>query len=90
MQQSGKSKSLFYLIDKPSKQPEDELSEQYMKAIKPPSPIPPPKAQPERSSTEWERDRIELAELKHAKSVIRKKEFPPYFDTEEGMLFPSC
>ena len=65
---------------------EEEITEQYLTAIKPPSPPPAPQAQPERAALEWEKDKIELAEFKHAKKLLRSREFPPYFDTEEGML----
>lgn len=64
---------------------EEILAKKYIDTVTPPSPEPVPTAKPQRSEAEWERDSIELAELKHAKSVIRKQEFPPYFDTEEGM-----
>ena len=60
------------------------LSENYAEAIMPPPPEPTPYAQPKRSPVEWEKDKIELAELNHAKAVIRNKDFPKYFDTEEG------
>ena len=65
---------------------EEEITEQYLTAIKPPSPTPAPQAQPERAASEWEKDKIELAEFKHAKKLLRSREFPPYFDTEEGIL----
>ena len=67
-----------------TKDPEGSLAEQYIQAITPAPPPPVQHAQPKRSASEWERDKIELAELKHAKFVIRTQEFPPYFDTEEG------
>lgn len=66
---------------------EEILAKKYIDTVTPPSPEPVPTAKPQRSEAEWERDSIELAELKHAKSVIRKQEFPPYFDTEEGQRF---
>lgn len=65
--------------------PEEVLKEQYLNAIKPPSPPPVSRAQPKRPINEWEKDKIELAELKHAKSVLRSRKFPSYFDTEQGL-----
>ena len=58
----------------------------YVQAVTPlPSP-PPVKALPKRSKSEWERDKIEMAELKYAQSDLRTRTVPPYFDTEEGNL----
>merc|ERR1719402_697336 len=66
---------------------EIEVKEEYIHAIQvPPSPVP-EKAQPRRPLAEWEKDKIELAELKYAKDMIKNKNFPPYFDTQEGQQF---
>jgi len=70
-----------------SESPEVVLKEQYLNAIKPPSPPPVSRAQPKRPINEWEKDKIELAELKHAKNVLRSRKFPSYFDTEQGQKF---
>ena len=49
-------------------------------------PPPPPveRAKPQRPEKEWEKDKIEIAELKYAKEALRSGKVPPYFDTEEG------
>ncbi len=55
-----------------------------MKATAPPSPPPVRKAMPERSQREWEKDKIQIAELNSAKDYLKSGFIPPYFDTEEG------
>jgi len=62
----------------------DEASTKYIEAITPaPEPVPPPPRW-KRSKSEWERDKIELAELEYGKQALRNKEVPPYFDTSNG------
>ena len=68
-----------YFIESPVKPKED-----YMKATAPPSPPPVRKAMPERSQREWEKDKIQIAELNSAKNYLKSGFIPPYFDTEEG------
>ena len=46
---------------------------------------PPPPPKWKRSASEWERDRIELAELDYGKHALRYKEVPPYFETTPGI-----
>ena len=62
------------------------VPDQYLESTAPPVSPPPILATPKRPSNEWERDRIELAEMEYAKELIRSKNFPPYFDTQEGTL----
>ena len=63
-----------------------KVADDYIEATKvPPSP-PPQKAMPQRSLREWEKDKIDIAELKYAKEYLRSGLVPPYFDTLEGKL----
>merc|ERR1712048_682627 len=66
---------------------ESELAKAYVSAIEPPPSPPPVHAHPERAPAEWEKDKIELAQLKYAKDMIRSRKFPSYFDTEDGQNF---
>ena len=63
----------------------ENISTQYVDEITPvPAPRPPPPKW-KRSAFEWERDRIELAELDYGKHALRYKEVPPYFETTQGI-----
>lgn len=64
----------------------EKVKVQYIKAITPTAPPPVPHAHPERLTEAWDADKVELNELTHAKGVIRNKEFPKYFDTENGKV----
>lgn len=73
------------VADATSKAAEEILAEQYINAITPPSPPPPKQSKQERSTSKWEKDnRAEQEDLERAKHMIRTKQFPPYFQTEEG------
>lgn len=63
----------------------ENISSQYVDEITPvPAPRPPPPKW-KRSAFEWERDRIELAELDYGKHALRYKEVPLYFETTQGI-----
>ena len=68
---------------------ESVIVEKYLEEITPPPPPPVPHArtQPERPPIEWKKDEEELEELMHAKAVIGNRQYPKYFDTEEGRKF---
>ena len=62
------------------------IADQYLDALRPPKPPSPKRPQPERAPEEWEKDKQELRELEYHKYTIRTKDFPPYFQTEEGEI----
>ncbi|KAK2570951.1 Sperm-associated antigen 17 [Acropora cervicornis] len=65
----------------------EDIRSNYVKEIRP-DPVPqPPPPKWKRSPSEWERDRIELAELNYGKHALRYKEVPPYFETSQGQEF---
>jgi len=65
----------------------EDISSKYVDEITP-DPVPrPPPPKWKRSASEWERDRIELAELEYGKHALRYKEVPPYFETTQGQEF---
>eukprot|EP00794_Sanderia_malayensis_P015506 gene15506-17085_t len=74
-------------LEKSSQRDPEDLAENYMRATAPPISPPMPKAMPQRSQVEWEKDKIQIAELKFAKDYLRSSKIPPYFDTEEGQSF---
>ena len=64
--------------------PSDEISQKYVDAITP-EPVPPPPAPTwKRPVFEWERDRVELAELEYGKYSLKHHEVPAYFETTQG------
>ncbi|XP_068698646.1 sperm-associated antigen 17-like [Montipora foliosa] len=65
------------------------ISSKYIEEISPDPVPPPPPPKWKRSAFEWERDRIELAELEYGKHALRYKEVPPYFETSQGQEFLS-
>lgn len=65
----------------------NKAKNKYIEAISPPQvPIQPPLLW-KRSKEDWERDKIELAELEYGKNALRHKDVPPYFDTSDGTFF---
>jgi len=64
-----------------------KVADDYLEATKAPPSPPPQKAMPQRSLREWEKDKIDIAELKYAKDYLRSGIVPPYFDTLEGQQF---
>ncbi|XP_078373230.1 sperm-associated antigen 17-like isoform X2 [Oculina patagonica] len=75
------------LRDKQDEAKNEDLASKYVNEITP-DPVPqPPPPKWKRSSSEWERDRIELAELDYGKHALRYKEVPPYFETTPGQEF---
>ncbi|XP_065057686.1 sperm-associated antigen 17-like isoform X2 [Rhopilema esculentum] len=67
--------------------PDSSLGQEYLEATRVPPPPPAERAKPQRLEKEWEKDKIEIAELKYAKEALRSGKVPPYFDTEEGQRF---
>ncbi|KAJ7321773.1 Sperm-associated antigen 17 [Desmophyllum pertusum] len=65
----------------------EDISSKYVYDITPDPVPPPPPPKWKRSAAEWERDRIELAELDYGKHALRYKEVPPYFETTPGQEF---
>ena len=63
----------------------EDISSKYVDEISPEPVPPPPRPEWKRSASEWERDRIELAELDYGKHALRYKEVPPYFETTQGI-----
>lgn len=74
--------SLFPNLDQTKN---EDLSCKYVDEITPDPVLPPPPPKWKRSASEWERDRIELAELDYGKHALRYKEVPPYFETTPGI-----
>uniref|UniRef100_A0A7M5X1M2 Sperm-associated antigen 17 n=1 Tax=Clytia hemisphaerica TaxID=252671 RepID=A0A7M5X1M2_9CNID len=66
---------------------EKMIADQYLDALRPPKPPSPKRAQTERASEEWERDKQELRDLGYHKYMLRTEDFPPYFLTEQGQRF---
>ncbi|XP_031553104.1 sperm-associated antigen 17-like isoform X2 [Actinia tenebrosa] len=65
----------------------ESVGQQYVDAITP-APVPrPPPPRWKRSRSEWERDKIELAELEYGKNALKNHEVPPYFETARGQEF---
>ncbi|PFX34574.1 Sperm-associated antigen 17 [Stylophora pistillata] len=64
-----------------------DISRTYVDEVTPDPVPPPPPPKWKRSVSEWERDRIELAELDYGKHALRYKEVPPYFETTSGQEF---
>lgn len=63
----------------------EDISFRYLDEITPDPVSPPPTPKWKRSASEWERDRIELAELEYGKHALRYKEVPRYFETTPGI-----
>merc|ERR1719447_1831663 len=65
------------------------IVDKYLEEITPtpPPPVPHARTQPERPPIEWQKDELELEELRHAKTVISNRIYPKYFDTEQGQNF---
>lgn len=64
---------------------DEDIGHKYIDEITPNPVSPPPPPKWKRSASEWERDRIDLAELEYGKHALRYKEVPPYFETTSGI-----
>ena len=62
----------------------DDISHKYVEAITPEPVPPPPPPKWKRPASEWEHDRVELAELDYGKHSLRHHSVPAYFESKQG------